>query len=266
MSSGNASTTQTTGLSPEIAGILSGFGNAANSAMNMPYQQFNGPRVANLSGLQNQVMGNYGGMLNDSSWDQARNTYSDMQNGSMNPFLQQVRDTATADTTRAYNQATAGTRSSYNSPGNFGSARQNLAQDRNDTNLARGLSQGLAGINAQGFENVQNRRLQGAQGQQGLASTYSGVLGNAAQAGNMGRGFEQQVIDANYGDWNRANDYPWSQLERGAGIFGQLQGGAPRTTTTTGPGADRVSQGLGLWMLGNSMSNGKNASGTGVSG
>lgn len=224
--------------------------------MNLPYQQYQGPRVANLSPLQNNVMGAYSGMINDPSWNQAQQTYSNAQNPSMNPYLQQVRDTAVADTTKAYNQATQGTRSSYNTPGNFGSAGQGLAQDHNDQNLARGLAQGLGGINAQEFDTQQNRMIQGAQGQQGLASAYSGILNNGAQAGNMQRGFDQQVIDAMYGDFQNANNYPWQQLQNGAGIFGQLQGGMPRTTTTTGPGADPVAQGLGMWALGNSMNSG----------
>jgi hypothetical protein len=236
-----------------MAGILQQFGGAAQQAMAQPYQQFNGPRVANLSPLQQQSMAGYGNLLSDNSWDQAQGTYSDLQSGSMNPYNQQVRDTTAADVTRAYDQATMSTLRRSNSPGNLGSARADMAQGQNDQNLARGLAQGMGSINANAFDNMQNRRLQAAQGSGNLANLYSGILGNAANAGNMQRGFDQQVIDANYGDWQTANNYSWDQLGRGANIFGQLQGAAPRTTTTTGPGSDPVSQGLGLWMLGSNM-------------
>lgn len=256
MSSGSATSTQTTG-SPVLEGILGGFGNAVNSAISQPYQQYQGPRVANLSPLQNQSLGNYQGLINDPAWNQSANTYSDLQSGSMNPYLQQVRDTTVADATNAYQHATAGTRSAFNTPGNFGSARQGISQDTNDTNLARGLAQGLGGINAQAYDNTQNRRLQAAGGQGALANTYSGILNNGIQAGGTQRNFEQSVIDAMRGDWQDANNYPWQQIERGAGVFGQLQGGAPRTTTTTGPGSDPVAQGLGMWALGNNLSRGK---------
>jgi hypothetical protein len=236
-----------------LEGILSGFGNAVNSAINLPYQQYQGPRVANLSPLQNQAIGNYSGLISDPSWQQAQNTYSDAQNGSMNPYMQQVGQTVIADTTNAFNHATAGTRSAYNTPGNFGSARQGIAQDTNETNLARGLSQGLGGVYSNAYDNMQNRRIQGANGSQQLAGTYGNALNNSIQAGNTSRNFDQNVIDALYGDWQSANNYPWQQIERGANVFGQLQGGAPRQTTTTGPGSDRVSQGLGLWALGNNL-------------
>src|SRR5689334_5166511 len=105
MSSGGATTTQTSG-SPVLEGILSGFGNAVNQAINMPYQQYQGPRVANLSPLQQQAIGNYGGLINDPSWNQIAQTYSNAQTGGMNPYMKQVGDTVVADTTNAYNHAT----------------------------------------------------------------------------------------------------------------------------------------------------------------
>ncbi len=256
MSSGGATTTQTSG-SPTLEGILSGFGGAVNQAVNMPYQQYQGPRVANLSPLQQQAIGNYGGLINDPSWNQIAQTYSNAQTGGMNPYMKQVGDTVVNDATKAYQSATADTLRRSNTAGNFGSARAGLAQDQNDTNLARGLSQGLGSVYSQAYNDQQNRALAGAQGAQGLAGSYSNILNNATQAGNTTRNYEQSVIDALYGDFQNANNYPWDQLSRGANIFGQLQGGAPRTTTTTGPGADPVAQGLGAWALGSSLSKGK---------
>lgn len=256
MSNGSATTTQTSG-SPALEGILSGFGNAVNQAINMPYQPYGGPRVANLSPLQQQAIGNYGGLISDPSWGQAAQTYSNAQTGGMNPYMKQVGQTVVDDATKAYQQATADTLRRSNTPGNLNSARSQLAQGQNDTNLARGLSQGLGGVYSQAFDNQQNRALQGAQGAQNLGGAYSNILNNATQAGNTTRNYEQSVIDALYGDFQNANNYPWEQLQRGAGIFGQLQGGAPRTTTTTGPGSDPVAQGLGAWSLGSAISNGK---------
>ncbi len=236
-----------------MAGILSGFGNAASQAMQMPYQQFTGPRVAELSGLQRQSMGGFGSLLGDPNWSTAASTYGSLAKDGGGADWSAAKAAVTSDVTDAYNRATNGTRSSYNTPGNFGSARSNLAQDRNDTKLARGLSQGLGSIDAQANEAAQNRRLQAASGIGGLGTTYGNLLGSAAQIGNMQRGFDQQVIDANYGDWTRANDYPWEQLSRGADIFARLQGAAPRSTTTSGPGADPVAQGLGYYALANSI-------------
>lgn len=253
MGSGSNSSTQTTGMPPEYSAILQNLGNAASQAIQMPYQQYMGPRVANLSPLQQQSMGGYSGLLSDPSWNQAQSTYSNMQTGGMNPYLKDVEGVAIKDATDAYNNATMATLRRSNTPGNLNSARADMAQNMNDQALARGLTQGIAGIRANAFESSQNRALQGAQGAGNLAQLYSGILGNAAHAGDMQRGFDQQVIDTNYGDWQRANDYPWTQLQRGADLFGTLAGGAPRTTTTTGPGRDPVATGLGIWALGNQM-------------
>jgi hypothetical protein len=89
-----------------------------------------------------------------------------------------------------------------------------------------------------------------------LAGQYSGILGNAMQAGDVPRRFDQQVIDANRDDWREANDYPYSQLQRVSGALGPLFGAAPRTTTMTGPGSDPIAQGLGTWQLANMLGGG----------
>ena len=257
MSSGGGTTTQTSGLPPEFASILSGFGNAANQAMNLPYQQFNGPRVANLSPLQRQAGQGYSGLLGSGLWGSAGGAVNDLMSGSMNPYMQQVGQRVTKDVTDAYNRATAGNRVNFNDAGNLGGGQHNLAQNRTDQNLATGLTEGLGSLYGGEWTNMQNRRAQGAGLAGNLGNTYAGILGNSMQAGDVQRGFDQRVIDANYGDWQRANDYPWTQLERGSGVLGSLMGGAPRQTTTTGPGPDRVSQGLGIWALGSNLMKGK---------
>lgn len=266
MSGGNQTSTQTSGLDPSIAGILSQFAGAAQGAMNMPYKQFNGPRVANLSPVTQQAIGAYGGLMNSGGWNQSGATIDDLMSSNMNPYTDQVVNRATQATRDAFNSATAGTRAAYNTPGNFGSARQGLAQDRQEENLARGLGDATGALYQSGWNNMQNTRANAVGLGNNLASTYSGILGSALNAGNTQTQQEQNVINANYGDWQTANNYPWQQLQNGAGIFGQLQGAAPRTTTTTGPGANPISQGLGTIMLGNYLGQGKNSSGAGVSG
>lgn len=261
MSSGGAQTTQTSGLDPTMQGILSGLATTGAQVAQQPYNPYQGPMVANLSPLQQQASQGYGDLLNNPAWGQAQNTYSQAQNKDMNPFMDQIGGRVTSQVTDAYNRATAGNRATFNSSGNFGSARNNIAQDGTDKNLATGLADGLGSLYGSEWTNTQNRALQGAQGAQGLASGYGQALGSAMQAGNTQRGYEQQVIDANRGSFNDANNYQMNQLKDFAGLFGQLQGGAPRTTTTTGPGSDPFMQALGAYTIASGGSSGSGKGG-----
>lgn len=255
MSSDSGTTTQTTGLPPEIAGLITSFGGLAHDAMGMPYQQYQGPRVAGPSNLQNQALGGYEALMGGtpSLWG-AEGMLADTLNGQGgNPFTDQVVDRTSRQVTDRYNQATNGTRVNFNSAGGLDSARHNIAQDRNDENLARGLGDSIGSLYSGAYEAERGRQMQAAQLAPNLFNTYASFLGNGMQAGELERGIGQQAMDLEHQSWQDANNYPWSQLERGAGIIGSLQGGMPRQTTTQGPGPDRVSQGLGLWMLGSNM-------------
>lgn len=257
MDRGGSTTTRTTGLPPEIAGIYSGFGNAAAQATQMPYQQYMGPMVADMSGLQQRAMGGFGQLLNGTpSMMGAENMLAQTLAGNgSNPYTSQVENRVVGGVTDAFNRATAGTRSHYNSPGNFNSARHNMALDTNETNLSRGLGDALGALHSSAYESERNRQMQAATMAPQLFGAYGSMLGNAMQAGNVERNFYQQVMDAQRGQWEQANNYPWTQLERGAGVLGRLQGGFPSVETQQGPGADPVSQGLALWLAGSSLWN-----------
>jgi hypothetical protein len=232
----------------------------------LPYQQFQGPRVAELSGAQRGAIGNYEGMMNDPRWGQAAGTLQELSSGSMNPYTDQVENNVTRGVTDRFNQATRGTTSAFNSAGGLGSARHQLAENNNQENLSRGLTDSLGALRSNAFENNQNRRLQatGMSGQ--LAGQYSGILDGGMRAGDIGRLQDQRVIDANYGDWREANDYPYQQLQRVSGALGPLFGAAPRTTTSTGPGSDPIAQALGGWQLASSLGgSSKNGGGAGYS-
>lgn len=262
MSSGNATTSRTEGLSPQFGPYLQQYAGALGQVAGLPYQQYNGPRVANLSGLQRQSLGGYGNLLGSSGWGEAGQTLSDLGSGSMNPFTDQVVNRVQRPVIDAYNSATAGNTSRFNSPGNFGSDRQNLAQGRAERNLSQGLGDATGQLYANAYESNQQRRL-GAVGAAGnLASTYGSLLGSGMQAGDIPRQQQQSVYDALYGDFNRAQQYPESRLNILSGGLGALNGAAPRDTTTTGPGSDRVAQGVGMLALSNSL--GKGGSGSGV--
>lgn len=216
-----------------------------------------GPRVADLSPLQNQAQGGYADLLNSPGWGQAGQTLSDLSSGSMNPYTDQVVNRVQRPVIDAYNQATAGNTARFNSAGNWGSARQELAQGRAERNLAQGLGDATGQLYSNAYENSQQRRLGAVGAAGGLASNYSGLLGSATQAGDIPRQQQQSVIDALYGDFNRVAGWPEHQLGLLSQGVGALSGVAPRDTTTVGPGADRVSQGVGMLALSNAIGKGK---------
>lgn len=121
----------------------------------------------------------------------------------------------------------------------------------------RGLQAGQfnASLGSQGWENERNRQLQAAGAATGLNAGFGQSYLNALNAGDIERRQQQSLLDSQRGDFDEWRGYPEHQL----GVFGNalssMLGGAGRTQTTEGPGADPVSQGLGLMMLGNGMSN-----------
>lgn len=257
MSSGGQTTSQTSGppdwlaqYGPDIAGAIGG-------AINQPYNPYPGMQVAPLSGLQNAGLQGlqYGMFGNPSTW--AANDYlgNTISGGSVNPFMDQVANKVKGQVTDAYNNATSGTKQVFNAPGSWGSSAAGQAQGVNDLNLSRGLTEGMAPIYQQGFENDQNRRMQAVGLSNLLQNSFIGNIGQAMGLGDVQRQYGQQLINADTGNWNAANDYPWTQLQRGASIAGPLKGGAGQQTTMRGPGPDRVAQGLGTYALGNAVSN-----------
>jgi hypothetical protein len=56
-----------------------------------------------------------------------------------------------------------------------------------------------------------------------------------------------------YGDFKEYRDYPEHQLGVMGNVVGSLLGRAGGTTTTQGPGADPLGQGMGYLMLANLM-------------
>jgi hypothetical protein len=184
------------------------------------------------------------------------NTIANAGNPS-NPYTDLVAQTVTQDATRAYNNATSGINSQFNAPGVWGGSRQQIQQDLADTDLARGLSQGLGNLQYQNYNTAQDRAMQ-ATGQAGnMYSTLMSGLGSGLQAGAVDQGQNQNLLNSLYNEWQTAYQYPWTQLNNFGNLAGSFMGAAPRTQTTTGPGGDPTAQGIGTLILANSLSKGK---------
>jgi hypothetical protein len=89
----------------------------------------------------------------------------------------------------------------------------------------------------------------GGQNEQALAlQRYNSLLG----VGDVNRGFNQDVLNQGYNDWQAQQQHPYQMQDWLTGMFSRAQGGmSPNSTTTTsGYAASPYSQILGAGLMG----------------
>lgn len=131
----------------------------------------------------------------------------------------------------------------------------NLGNSAFENAANRGIQTGTynnnLGYNA--YEAERARQLQAAGLTPGInAGERQGYL-DQIQGGDLERRYMQSLLDSAYGDFNEWRQYPEHQLDVFGRAFGSLYGGAPRSTTTQGPGSDPLAQSLGAWQLSNQL-------------
>ena len=256
MSTQGPSSTSTTSLPDWLSGYAQPFLSSAAQVAQTPYTPYTGPRVADLSPLQQGALGSYGqvGSAASSMYGAAAPLMGSILSGDQNPFNQDVVNRTTRQATDAYNQAVAGTSGRFNTPGNWDSARHDIRDELNQRALATGLGDAIGSINANEFQQSRQNALQGVGAIGSALGSVTGALGNAMQAGDIPRQQLQQVYNTGYNDYLDQRNYPWQQLQNFSGLLTGARGAAPTTTTQT-QGYDPISQGIGLWTLGSSMGN-----------
>lgn len=260
MSSGGGGTTTTQFQGPPqyIQDYGRDFLGRAAGVSQLPYESYQGQRVSDLSPTQRGAIGNLGGLANGTALtDDASGMLSEtLRGGGMNPYASGVADRITGDASRAYYNATGQNLARFRGA-NRNSSGFEQAQQQTDESFARGLTDGLAPVYQSGYENERNRQMQAVPAAMGIFSGLGNANMNALQAGGVETNQYQNMLDADYGDFREWRDYPQQQL----GIFGnalsQAMGAGGSTSTTQGPGPDRVSQGLGTMALGRLLSSGK---------
>jgi hypothetical protein len=220
----------------------------------MPYTPYTEQRVADLSPLQSQAIQGFSslGQAAIPYLGQAANTLSGFVNGNANPFQDQVANRVTRGVTDAYNQAVSQTTGRFNTPGNFDSARHQLARELDQRALSTGLGDALGNVYSTGYENAANRALSSVGALGGLLSGATGALATGLQAGNIPRQQQQSLLDSLYGDFQEQRNYPWQQIQNAASLLG-TGSRAGGSTTSSVQGYDPVSQGLGVMQLASSM-------------
>ena len=254
-SSGPTSTT-TQGIDPSLSAFMGPIGQLASNYINTPYQQYPGMQVAPLSPTQNQAIGGISGLMGGNGSTNAANQYLTNTlsvNPASDPNVQAMIDAAKRQTTLAYDDATQGITSRYNQTGNFGGVRNQMAQDRANTDLATGLANGTAGIMDQAYEAAANRQAAAVPMAGSLYSTLMGGLNTGLNAGGLEQQYGQNLLNAQQGNFNNYVNYLPQQLGNIGNLIGAFTGATPRTTTTQGPPPDPFSQGLGVALLGSRL-------------
>lgn len=127
-----------------------------------------------------------------------------------------------------------------------------MGAQQQDLSRNAGLYESMFGRNQQGFDTSQARLLQGL----GLSPSIYG-LGYAPAERLMGIGSTMQqqgqnVMDANYGQFQEAQNWPFRTYDAMMAPFGRASGS---TTTTQAPGGNRVAGLMGGAMLGSQIYN-----------
>lgn len=245
---GGGTNTVTSDFPDFLKPYASSYLNQAQQTSNRPLQQYPGQTVADLAPGQQTAIQNInnlaGGIPSMQTADQMLG--ETLSGQGMNPYLDSIASRVIGDAAQAYQGQTGQITQRFNTPGNWGGSAQMGAQDKANAAFARGMGDSLSQLFSQGYENERNRQMQAVPLVGGLYQNLEQGQQAALGANETVRAQNQKILDALQGKFTQAQNYPEHQLD----IYGQalspLFGGGYKNSTSTGPGADPVSQALGL--------------------
>lgn len=259
-------TTQTQQLNPFIQDILARNYGAAQQVAAIPYQAYQGPRIAQFRPAEEQAFGvatraatEQVGMpqLNQATQVAQRAAgYSPQQfqqdvSGFMSPFQTNVIDATMARLAQSRAERDAATRAQLASSRAFGNERRGVYEAQLAGEQDLNTAQTLANLYNQGYsqaagfaQGLPGQQLAGAQalsgfGQQALGNqqAYAAMLQGVGQAQ---RGMAQENLDLAYKDFLEQRGFPQQQLQ--TLLMGSQGLPSPITQTTTAPGQTTLSQ------------------------
>ena len=242
--------------------------NYAKDIAGRPLVQYQGPRVADQSGLTtgayNLLAQNVGasdpiyedayGMLAKAGSDFDAKPY-------FNPFIENVESRAISNAERALTGQLNQVGSNQRNAGAFGGSRAAIESGIARAEGARGIGDLSAGLRKAGWDTATTTALQD---RAGMRDTASGLmnLGTSRQAsmmqdvmsmlglGSQEQAYRQSQIDADMGKFYEKRDYPLEQLNTRLAALGMSPYGKTETSTKTGTsekqGTDWATVGLGF--------------------
>jgi len=263
-----AETTTTTAqqLNPFIQDILARNYGAAQQVAAIPYQAYQGPRIAQFRPAEEQAFGVATRAATDQvgmpQLQQATQVaqraagYSPQQfqqdvSGFMSPFQTNVIDATMARLAQSRAERDAATRAQLASSRAFGNERRGVYEAQLAGEQDLNTAQTLANLYNQGYsqaagfaQSLPGQQLAGAQalsgfGQQALGNqqAYAAMLQGVGQAQ---RGMAQQNLDLAYKDFLEQRGFPQEQLR--TLLLGSQGLPSPITQTTTQPGQSTLGQ------------------------
>jgi hypothetical protein len=255
----------------------------AQQVANQPYQNYNQARVADFTAPQqmgfdatmNRAL--RGNPLNQQAQNQLSQTMG-ASSGNVtagfnpyagsNPYMQGMIDKSQQDITRGFNNATQNTDAQFARAGAFGGSAWQQQQENNSRALAEALANNSNsmrfqdyGLQSQLGENAVNRNMQaqqfnvGTRGQDlnrnlsaigmapGLAQSDYFDINQLSGVGDRMQQQNQGLLTDAYGRFTDARDWNMRGQNVMNSALGTVQGG---TSTQTSPGADPLSQMLGI--------------------
>lgn len=229
---------------------------AAKDIYSKPYEAYTGERVAALDPMQQQAIAGYGALTLPSEYGVAGDVMTQLATRTpeeraaqlgeyTQQYTQNVIDPTIAAMERQRAQAVTGDEAALARAGAFGSRGDVYMGERQGAYEAQ-MGQTLGQLQAQGYQGAVARmqaedaarasaagQLAGLGGQQ--LQNQLGILGAQTAAGEMGRGYQQQMLDVPYQDYLAAQNYPLTQFGVLTGAAGAFPAGIG-TETTSGPG------------------------------
>lgn len=212
-----------------------------------PYATYQGPRVAEFSGLQQQAFDQVpqAAQAYQPYLQNASRSAADVTQQYMNPYTEQVVNRIGQMGARTLNeQLIPAIQDRMTAAGQFGGTRQAELMGRAIRDTMEGISAQQTGALQQGYSQAQTAAQQDLARQSALASQAQqlGLTGVGAlqQAGGMQQQQTQQNLDTAYQDFLRQQAYPQQQIQNMVATLGGVKPAVPQAATMEGtqvPGA-----------------------------
>jgi hypothetical protein len=241
--SGGGTTVSRQEPAAEVKPYLAPYLNQANQVSSMPYETYQGQRIANLTpeqymgaGLTSaQALNGFQGQ-SDAFNNYQATMRGDYMDPSANPWLAATANKAMGDITNAYRSGTKPTTDAAASrAGAFGgSAWQQMVQN-NEQALGDSLGNAANQFYGQNYLNERNNQMQGLN----MLPTMQNVGYTDAQkltgVGDAFRQYQQDLLNTQYGDWQEAQNYPTRQLDiMGNALRATMGAGGSTSTSQSG--------------------------------
>lgn len=250
-SSGGGNTTSTTKMEPpaQVLPYLSGYMDKAAAIANTPYKVYQGQRIANITPEQRmgsnmtaaQALNGFQGQLDGMNvfQDTLQGKYMDPNS---NPWLTATAQKAMGDISNNYRTGTGvNTDAAAARAGAFGGSAWQQQVNANERALGDSLGNAANQFYGQNYFNERNNQMSAMNMMPTMQNMGYTDAEKLMGVGDNFRQYQQDLLNAQYGDWQEAQNYPAKTLD----IFGnalRATMGAGGTQTTSQSGAYQPSR------------------------